>query len=617
MTDDQANTTSAEGRAKDNTAAQPSDADGGRRQDGNPNTGSNAGNNQGGQSRRRRGSRGGRNRKRNDAQGGAQSKGGDQPAPSQTPPRVQLPANPKIGDTISLPPTPATDATSGTSSSGGRSNDAQRNSGGQANQAGDGNRKRRRRGGRRRGGSKSGGGQDGQSTPVEALVTDDPIELDEETLARRRGRQRQGRPIGRYMMAVHVEPEATQIAILEGRAVVEHYVSRPADDVSEIHGNIYLGKVQNVLPGMEAAFVDIGTPKNAVLYRGDVAYDPDDVEKGAPPPRIEDVLKAKQSILCQVTKNPIAHKGARLTQEISLPGRFVVLVPNSKTYGISKRLPDKERKRLRNALDRVKPAEHGVIVRTAAENVTSEEIERDVRRLLTQWEQIEKLAASSKAPSLLYREPEMAVRVIREEFNKDYRAVYIDDPKLYEDVNDYVSNITPALADRLEYYDPSTEKLPLFERHHIQEQLVKALDKKVWLPGGGSLIIESTEALTVIDVNTGKNVGKSSLEETVTRNNVEAAKEIPRQLRLRDIGGIIVIDFVDMEERKNRDETMRAFREALAHDKTRTQVFDISELGLVQMTRKRIGEGLLESFSTQCDTCEGRGVELNHALMGE
>jgi ribonuclease E len=417
-------------------------------------------------------------------------------------------------------------------------------------------------------------------------------------------------------MCVHVTPKATQIAVLEGRSLIEHYVSRPSDDVSQIHGNVYLARVQNVLPGMEAAFVDIGTPKNAVLYRGDVQYDPEDVERsGKGRPRIEDVLRAGQTILCQVTKNPIGAKGARLTQEVSLPGRFVVLIPNSSTYGISKRLPDDERKRLRQILDRVKPAEHGVIVRTAAENVTTEEIEDDVRRLLDQWAQIEALAKRSKAPTLLYREPDMAVRVIREEFSQDYRSVLIDDRDLYTAVRDYVASISPELADRVEYYDPEAEGLPLYERHHVHEQVHRALDRKVWLPSGGSLIIEHTEALTVIDVNTGKNVGRSSLEETVFKNNLEAAVEIARQLRLRDVGGIIVVDFIDMEKVSNRDEVVQVFRDALSRDKTRTQVFEISELGLCEMTRKRIGEGLLESFTTRCPDCDGRGVLVDEELL--
>ena len=518
--------------------------------------------------------------------------GDSRPAPASTDSR------PKIGDSR---PAPSGNGSGSSEGSG---------SGGSGSGSG---RKRRRRGGRGRG--RGGGNRPVQ--PVEHQVSDGPVELDEKTLERRRGRRRKGRPVGRYMMLVQVRPEATQIAVVEGRALIEHYVSRPADDVGEIHGNIYLGRVQNVLPGMEAAFVDIGTPKNAVLYRGDVVFDPDDVETSQGAPRIENLLEARQTIMCQVTKNPIAHKGARLTQEVSLPGRFVVLVPSSKIYGISKRLPDKERKRLRKVLDRCKPEEHGIIVRTAAENITAKELERDVKRLVSQWEQIDALSKRSKVPGLLYREPEMAVRVIREEFNQDFRSVHVDDRRLFEEVRDYVSSVAPELVERLQYYDAESEHLSLLERHHVHEQFVKALDKKVWLPGGGSLIIENTEALTVIDVNTGKNVGDSNLEETVFRNNLEAAQEIPRQLRLRDIGGIIVIDFVDMEKRANREEVMKVFRESLAWDKTRTQVLDISDLGLVEMTRKRIGEGLLESCSTVCPTCEGRGLELDRQLTAK
>src|SRR5437588_800056 len=443
------------------------------------------------------------------------------------------------------------------------------------------------------------------------------VTVDPETLERRRGGERKGRPVGRYLMSVHVRPDATQIAVLEGRSLIEHYVSRPQDDVSQIDGNIYLGRVQNVLPGMEAAFVDIGTPKNAVLYRGDVRYDREDVVEGSRPPgtRIEDLLRPGQTIVCQVTKNPIGTKGARLTQEVSLPGRFVVLVPNSETYGISKRLSDDERRRLRRILDDLRPPAHGLILRTAAEGTTADELRRDVARLVGQWAQIEDLGRRTGAPALLYREPDMAVRVIREEFNREYRGVIIDDRRLYEEVHDYVASISPELADRVELYDTTLDPLPLLERHHVHEQLHKALDRKVWLPSGGSVIIERTEALTVIDVNTGKNVGKSNLEETVFRNNLEAADEIARQLRLRDIGGIIVIDFIDMEIRANRGEVMRAFRSALARDKTRTQVYDISDLGLVEMTRKRISEGLVEAFSETCPTCGGRGIVIDQTLL--
>ena len=443
-------------------------------------------------------------------------------------------------------------------------------------------------------------------------------DIDQDVLERRRGKERNGRPVGRYLMCVQARESLTQVAVLEGRSLIEHYVSRPADDVSQIHGNIYLGRVQNVLPGMEAAFVDISTPKNAVLYRGDVQYDSEDILERGDKLRIEQMLKSRQMIVSQVTKNPIGAKGARLTQEVSLPGRFVVLIPNSKTYGISKRLPDDERKRLRAILDRVKPAEHGLIVRTAAENATEEELQADVMRLAATWADIEKRAAQARRANqarLLYREPELAVRVIREEFNAQYRGVVIDDRRLFEDVKSYIEAMNPELADRVEFYDAEAEGLSMFERFHIHEQLHKALDRKVWLPSGGSLIIEHTEALTVIDVNTGKNVGTSNLEETVFHNNLEAAEEIARQLRLRDIGGIIVIDFIDMEIRENRRKVVDRFRAALSRDKTRTQVFDISELGLVEMTRKRIGEGLLTNFADQCPNCDGRGVMIDHSLL--
>jgi ribonuclease E len=405
--------------------------------------------------------------------------------------------------------------------------------------------------------------------------------------------------------------------MLEGRSLVEHYVARVADETSQIDGNIYRGRVQNVLPGMEAAFVDIGIPKNAVLYRGDVRYDLDDVEGGASnaQPRIEDVLRPGQVILCQVTKNPIGAKGARLTQEVSLPGRFAVLVPNSSAFGISKRLGDTERRRLRRIVDEVRPQGHGLIVRTAAEGATADELQRDVGNLLSQWKVIEEEATRSSTPGLLYREPDLAVRILREELNSDYRGVVIDDRTLYEQVRSYVAEVSPELAERVEYFDRSIEPLPIFERYHVHEQLHKALDRKVWLPSGGSLIIERTEALTVIDVNTGKNVGKSNLEETVFRNNLEAAEEVARQLRLRDIGGIIVIDFIDMEVRENRDKVAAALRNALARDKTRTQVFDISELGLVEMTRKRVSEGLIESVSTVCEVCNGRGIILDRTIL--
>ncbi len=541
--------------------------------------------------KRRRGSRGGANRAKKPQSSASQDPSASPGAPGESSRR------PQIGDTRPAPK-PAVDTASRPASGGGNG------SGGGTGKS------RRRRGGRGR----SSGGQGRQSAA--------PVQ-DAEIVERRRGRTRDGRPVGRYLMCVQVREGFTQVAVLEGRKLIEHYVSRPADDVGQIHGNIYIGRVQNVLPGMEAAFVDIATPKNAVLYRGDVQYDADDIVEKQADKRIEEILKARQLILCQVTKNPIGAKGARLTQEVSLPGRFVVLIPNSKTYGISKRLPDDERRRLRTILDRVKPAEHGLIVRTAAEHATEQELRADMARLLDEWARIEAMAQSANGPKLLYREPGLAVRVIREEFGAEYRGVVIDDPQLYEDVHSYVSAFNPELADRVELYAPSmvddesvAPGLPIFEHYHVHEQLHKALDRKVWLPSGGSLIIEHTEALTVIDVNTGKNVGTSNLEETVFHNNLEAAEEIALQLRLRDIGGIIVIDFIDMEVKENRRKVIDAFRSALARDKTRTQVLDVSELGLVEMTRKRIGEGLLTSFAGQCPECDGRGIKVDYSLIG-
>ncbi len=458
--------------------------------------------------------------------------------------------------------------------------------------------------------SGSGNGRAGKSAPPRN-GDGQRAERAEPAEGRRGGRERRGKAVGRYMICVHVRGDVTHIALLEGRTLVEHYVSRASDDTTQIDGNIYRGRVQNVLPGMEAAFIDIGTPKNAVLYHGDVRYDTDDVETGTRgQPRIEQLLRPGQNILCQVTKNPIGAKGARLTQEVSLPGRFVVLVPNSSAFGISKRLDDSERRRLRRIVDAVRPEGHGLIVRTAAAGASAEELADDVQRLIDQWETIAADSLEGQGPSLLYREPAIAVRVIREELNREYRAVVIDDLALYEQVKEYVGALNPELADRVEFFDPEVETLPLFERYHVHEQLHKALDRKVYLPSGGSLVIDRAEALTVIDVNTGKNVGTTNLEETVYRNNLEAADEVARQLRLRDIGGIIVIDFIDMEVKENRDKVGSALRSALARDKTRTQVFDISDLGLVEMTRKRVSEGLIESLSTTCEICGGRGIVL-------
>ena len=520
-----------------------------------------------------------------------------------------------------------------------------------------GSRRRRRRGGRGRGrGGRSGStstatdaaGPNGtgrrttsarpSNAPVEAILADhQPVQLDDEQLSERRGKYRNGKPLGKYRMCVHVADAATHIAVLEGRSLIEYHVSRPSDDVSEIYGNLYLGRVRRVLPGMEAAFVDIGTPKQAVLYRGDLTIATEsagaaDSDEDAPDsgerkraggrrgrrtdgPAIGALLRNGQSIMCQVIKNPIGHKGGRLTTEVSLPGRFVVLIPDSSAVGISRRLPSRERRRLRTLLAKEIPEGFGVILRTAAENVTPTEIRRDIERLTRQWAQISELAARTDAPALLFREPELAVRIIREQFTSDFREVVIDDPTLFEQVKGYMEAIAAPLADRIHLYDATEEKLPLFERVHVAEQVRKATDRKVWLPSGGSLIIEHTEALTVVDVNTGRNVGKSSLNETLFQNNLEAATEIAKQLRLRDIGGIIVVDFVDMDDKRQRDQLMETLNEALARDKTRTATEPISDMGIVQMTRMRTGEGLIESVSDRCDACDGRGVLLHESLF--
>ena len=500
-------------------------------------------------------------------------------------------------------------------------------------------RRRRRRGGRGRGGRGRSGEaatttaetRNGTHAPVEAILADQrPLELDDEQLTERRGKYRNGKPLGRYRMCVHVSEGATHISVLEGRSLIEYYVSRPSDDISEIYGNLYLGRVRRVLPGMEAAFVDIGTPKQAVLYRGDltVASDESDDDTGSDRkraggrrgrsvagPAIGELIKNGQTVMCQVIKNPIGHKGARLTTEVSLPGRFVVLIPNSSVMGISRRLPSRERRRLRSLLAKEIPDGFGVILRTAAENVTAAEIRRDIERLTQQWTKISELAERSDAPVLLFREPELAVRIIREQFTADFREVVIDDRALFEQVKGYMEAVAAPLVDRIRYYDPVAERLPLFERVHVAEQVRKATDRKVWLPSGGSLIIEHTEALTVVDVNTGRNVGKSSLNETLFQNNLEAATEIAKQLRLRDIGGIIIIDFVDMDDKHQRDKLMSTLNEALARDKTRTATEPISDMGIVQMTRMRTGEGLLESMSDPCDECEGRGIQLRESLF--
>lgn len=406
-------------------------------------------------------------------------------------------------------------------------------------------------------------------------------------------------------MVVRQNGERTQIGVLEDNVLVEHYVNK--EQATSYVGNVYLGKVQNVLPSMEAAFVDIGKGRNAVLYAGEVNFEALGMAHG--PRRIETALKSGQSVLVQVTKDPIGHKGARLTSQVSLPGRYLVYVPEGSMTGISRKLPDTERARLKTILKKIVPEDAGVIVRTAAEGASEDELRRDVERLQQQWEDIQKKSksnGSANAPTLLYGEPDMTVRVVRDIFNEDFSKVIVSGDDAWETIHGYVAHVAPDLTDRLSRW---TSEVDIFATYRIDEQLMKALDRKVWLPSGGSLVIDKTEAMVVVDVNTGKFTGQGgNLEETVTRNNLEAAEEIVRQLRLRDLGGIVVIDFIDMVLESNRDLVLRRLLECLGRDRTKHQVAEVTSLGLVQMTRKRVGQGLLESFSETCVHCNGRGV---------
>ncbi|MGZ0238020.1 Rne/Rng family ribonuclease, partial [Streptomyces sp. CPS1] len=421
-----------------------------------------------------------------------------------------------------------------------------------------------------------------------------PIITEAEFLARREAVER--------VMVVRQHGERTQIGVLEDNVLVEHYVNK--EQSTSYVGNVYLGKVQNVLPSMEAAFIDIGKGRNAVLYAGEVNFEALGMAGG--PRRIESALKSGQSVLVQVTKDPIGHKGARLTSQVSLPGRYLVYVPEGSMTGISRKLPDTERARLKSILKKIVPEDAGVIVRTAAEGASEDELRRDVERLQAQWEEIQKKAKSGNAPTLLYGEPDMTVRVVRDIFNEDFSKVIVSGDEAWSTIHGYVSHVAPDLAGRLSKW---TSEVDVFATYRIDEQLAKALDRKVWLPSGGSLVIDRTEAMVVIDVNTGKFTGQGgNLEETVTRNNLEAAEEIVRQLRLRDLGGIIVIDFIDMVLESNRDLVLRRLLECLGRDRTKHQVAEVTSLGLVQMTRKRVGQGLLESFSETCVHCNGRGV---------
>ncbi|SDO57498.1 ribonuclease E [Klenkia soli] len=499
-----------------------------------------------------------------------------------------------------------------------------------ADASGSGTRRRRRR--RRRGGESTGSdtsdstdddrperagrnGRDSSDDAVKGVAGSTRLEA-------KRQRRRDGRDTGRRRapilseseflarreavdrsMVIRQQGERTQIAVLEDDVLVEHYVTQAQS--ASFAGNVYLGRVQNVLPSMEAAFVDVGKGRNAVLYAGEVNWETAGLSGKSR--SIEQALKSGDKVLVQVTKDPIGHKGARLTQQINLPGRFLVYVPGGSMTGISRKLPDNERQRLKDILKKIVPEDAGVIIRTAAEGASEEELTRDVARLQAQWEVIQtKAASASSAPTLLYGEPDLAIRVIRDVFNEDFKRLVVQGDDAWDTVEAYVAHVSPELSQRLERFIGNGD---VFRDLRIDEQLLKALDRKVWLPSGGSLVIDRTEAMTVVDVNTGKFTGSGgNLEQTVTRNNIEAAEEIVRQLRLRDIGGMIVIDFIDMVLESNRDLVLRRLTECLGRDRTKHQVAEVTSLGLVQMTRKRVGQGLLEVFSENCEHCRGRGV---------
>jgi ribonuclease E len=492
-----------------------------------------------------------------------------------------------------------------------------------------------RRRARRRSGEEGRDGDDAPGTVVKVRTPREPELITEPQrikgstrLEAKKQRRRDGRDAGRrrpvlteseYLarresvdrsMIVRSRDGKIQIGVLEDQVLVEHYVAR-ADEASLI-GNVYLGRVQNVLPSMEAAFIDIGRGRNAVLYSGEVDWEAANADKGPGnhARRIEVALKPGDRVLVQVTKDPVGHKGARLTSQVSLPGRYLVYVPNGSMNGISRKLPDTERARLKKTLKEVLPENVGVIVRTAAEGATEEQLKLDVERLTSQWAEISRQVEKAQAPALLHSEPDLLLKIIRDVFNEDFRELVIDGGDAQEIIEGYLRGVAPDLIDRVQTYAGDADS---FDHYRVSEQIEKALDRKVWLPSGGSLVIDRTEAMTVVDVNTGKFVGSGgNLEETVTKNNLEAAEEIVRQMRLRDIGGIIVVDFIDMVLESNRDLVLRRLVECLSRDRTKHQVAEVTSLGLVQMTRKKLGLGLLESFSENCETCAGRGIIIHH-----
>lgn len=604
------------------TAAKDSGGDSGSKDSGADNASAGSGDDDGdsSSSRRRRGRRGGRGR-------GGQTDGQDDADATDTSTKESSSSSKRDSD----------DASGDGGRSGGSKNDEPDGKDGSGAPSGSkssrgGRNKKRGKGGK--GKSNKGGGGGGRG---DGGGNQEPQRGSTRVQAKKGGhgrRQVQGIPesVRRAMMdgppktmLVTTTDERTQIAVLEERTVVEHYVTRKSDVT--LVGNMYMARVQNVLPGMEAAFLDIGKGRNGVLYAGEVAYDDLDVEESTAAPRIEDALKAGQTVLVQVTKDAMGTKGPRLTMELSLAGRYTVLVPNSTVFGISRKLTDKERDRLRKIVKTIKPKEHGVIVRTAGEEITEEALLADIQRLLDRWEAVEAKAKEAEALTPVYEEPPLHVKVIRDMFGTDYEACIIDDLALHDEVKGYLSEVAPDLAEKIDLYGTARYDLAdreaeegaapverskfasLFDAYNTSQQLQKAMGRKIWLKSGGYLIVESTEAMKVIDVNTGKFTGgaKSSLEEVVLKTNLEAAEEIVRQLRLRDMGGIIVIDFIDMLLKANRDQVVAKLERELLRDRTKTRVSDVSNLGLVQMTRKNVSQGLVESFSHKCESCEGHG----------
>ncbi len=584
-----------------------------------------------GEPRRRRRRRGGRRRRRGGS-GDGSADGDAQRSDSST---GQPDEQPATDDSTALDSPAGSDADPGTSpeaSGEGKADDADDDG---SAESGDGQRRRRRR--RRRRGEDNGSSPD---DPADVVVrvrepgrrkSEEPAGIEGSTrLEAKRQRRREGREAGRRRapilseaefltrresvaraMVIRQREDLIQIAVLEDDILVEHYVDR--DSAASLIGNVYLGRVQNVLPSMEAAFIDIGRGRNAVLYAGEVDWDSFGAEGQAR--KVERVLKSGQPVLVQVTKDPVGAKGARLTNHVSIPGRYIVYAPGGHLSGISRKLPDTERKRLKDILADLVPDSASVIVRTAAEGASEDELVRDVNRLKAQWEDIEKKVKAGQAPQLLYAEPDLTLRIVRDLFTEDFAELLVAGDNgpadAYDAIEAYVGHVAPHLADRLKRWAPE-DGSDIFASHRIDEQIAKALERKVFLPSGGSLVIDRTEAMTVIDVNTGKFTGTGgNLEATVTSNNLEAAEEIVRQLRLRDLGGIIVIDFIDMVLPSNRELLLRRLVECLGRDRTRHQVAEVTSLGLVQMTRKKIGTGLLEAFSTECEVCHGRGYEIH------